>query len=105
MQPLPQPTCNGGFQYAAAYAMNDSAEVVGEAWGWDGGMLVCDHAILISGGQAQDIGFALPMGFNTAIAINRSAHILRKGWTYCNSVVCQPPYTYLDQPVLFDARS
>ena len=37
MQPLPQPPCNGGFQYAAAYAMNDKGEVVGEAWGWDGG--------------------------------------------------------------------
>jgi len=101
MQPLPQPPCYGGFQYAAAYAMNDSAEVVGEAWAWDGGMLVCDHAILISGGQAQDIGFALPMGFNTAIAINRSGHILGKGWTYCDSVVCDLEYTFLDQAVLF----
>src|SRR5260370_1449149 len=36
MQPLPQPPCNGGFQYAAAYAMNDSGDVVGEAWAWTG---------------------------------------------------------------------
>jgi len=105
MQPLPQPPCNGGFQYAAAYAMNDSDEVVGEAWAWDGSMLVCDHAILISGGQAQDIGFVLPMGFNTAIAINGSGHILGKGWTYCDSVVCDLEYTFLDQAVLFYAAS
>ena len=101
MQPLPQPPCNGGFQYAAAYAMNDSGEVVGEAWGWDGGMLVCDHAILISGGQAQDIGFGLLMGFNTAIAINGSGHILGKGWTYCDGTFCQQEYTLLDGAVLF----
>src|SRR6266581_3674116 len=106
MQPLPLPQCLGSaFQYGAAYAMNDSGEVVGEAWAWDGGMLVCDDAILISGGQAKDIGFGLPMGFNTAIAINGSGHILGKGWTYCDSVVCDQEYTFLDGAVLFYAVS
>ena len=107
MQPLPLPQCNGSpFQYGAAYAMNDSGEVVGEAWAWDGGMLVCDDAILISGSQAKDIGFGvLPMGFDTAIAINRSGHILGKGWTYCDSVVCDLEYTFLDGAVLFYAVS
>jgi hypothetical protein len=81
--------------------MNDSGEVVGEAWAWNGGMLVCDDAILISGGQAKDIGFGLPMGFNTAIAINGLGHILGKGWTYCDSVVCDQEYTFLDGAVLF----
>ncbi len=97
MQPLPLPQCNGSpFQYGAAYAMNDSGEVVGEAWAWYGSMLVCDDAILISGGQAKDIGFGLLMGFNTAIAINRSGHILGKGWTYCDGSFCQQEYTFLD---------
>ncbi len=106
MQPLPQPQCLGSaFQYGAAYAMNDSAEVVGEAWAWNGGMLVCDDAILISGGQAKDIGFGLPMGFNTAIAINGSGHILGKGWTYCDGTFCQQEYTFLDGAVLFYAVS
>jgi probable HAF family extracellular repeat protein len=106
MQPLPQPPCNGGFQYAAAYAMNDSGEVVGEAWGWDGSMLVCDDAILISGGQVKDIGFGvLPYGFSTGIAINRSGHILGKGWINCDGVVCDQEYTFLDTAVLFYAFS
>src|SRR6266478_4575685 len=97
MQPLPLPQCNGfPFQYGAAYSMNDSGEVVGEAWAWYGSMLVCDDAILISGGQAKDIGFGLLMGFNTAIAINRSGHILGKGWTYCDGSFCQQEYTFLD---------
>jgi len=102
MQPLPQPGCNGSpFQYGAAYAMNDSGEVVGEAWAWYGSMLVCDDAILISGGQAKDIGFGLLMGFNTAIAINGLGHILGKGWTYCDGSFCQQEYTFLDGTVLF----
>ena len=107
MQPLPQPGCNGSpFQYGAAYAMNDSGEVVGEAWAWIGSMLVCDDAILISGGQAKDIGFGLLMGFNTAIAINGSGHILGKGWTYCDGSFCQLEYTFLDGgAVLFYAAS
>lgn len=107
MQPLPQPQCLGSpFQYGAAYAMNDSADVVGEAWAWNGGMLVCDDAILISGSLAKDIGFGvLPMGFNTAIAINGSGHILGKGWTYCDGVVCDQEYTFLDGAVLFYAVS
>src|SRR6266478_2598653 len=97
MQPLPLPQCNGSpFQYGAAYAMNDSGEVVGEAWAWYGSMLVCDDAILISGGQAKDIGFGLLMGFNTAIAINGLGHILGKGWTYCDGSFCQQEYTFLD---------
>ncbi len=103
MQPLPLPQCNGSpFQYGAAYAMNDSAEVVGEAWAWYGSMLVCDDAILISGGQAKDIGF-WPWGFSTAIAINRSGHILGKVWTNCDGVVCDLEYTFLDGAVLFYA--
>ena len=107
MQPLPKPECNGSpFQYGAAYAMNDGSQVVGEAWAWNGGMLVCDDAILISGGQTKDIGFGvMPMGFNTAIAINRSGHILGKGWTYCDSVICDLEYTFLDGAVLFYAVS
>ena len=100
MQPLPQPPCNGGFQYAAAYAMNDSGEVVGEAWAWIGSMLVCDDAILISGGQVKDIGFG-PSSFTTAIAINGPGHILGKGWTYCDGSFCQLEYTFLDGAVLF----
>jgi len=102
MQPLPQPPCNGGFQYAAAYAMNDSGDVVGEAWAWYGSMLVCDDAILISGGQAKDIGF-WPWGFSTAIAINGLGHILGKVWTNCDGVVCDLEYTFLDGAVLFYA--
>jgi len=51
---------------------------------------------LISGSQAQDIGLGLLMGFNTAIAINRSGHILGKGWTYCDGTFCQQEYTFLD---------
>jgi hypothetical protein len=86
--------------------MNDSTEVVGEAWAWNGGMLVCDDAISISGGQTKDIGFGvMPMGFNTAIAINRSGHILGKGWTYCDSVICDLEYTFLNGAVLFYAVS
>ena len=106
MQPLPLPQCNGSaFQYGAAYAMNDSGEVVGEAWAWYGGLL-CDDAILISGGQAKDIGFwVLPMGYSTAIAINGLGHILGKGWTYCERTVCDQEYTFLDGAVLFYALS
>jgi probable HAF family extracellular repeat protein len=106
MQPLPLPQCNGSqFQYGAAYAMNDSGEVIGEAWAWYGGLL-CDDAILISGGQAKDIGFwVLPMGYSTAIAINGSGHILGKGWTYCDRTVCDQEYTFLDGAVLFYAVS
>jgi len=105
MQPLPLPQCNGSpFQYGAAYSMNDSGEVVGEAWAWWGSHLVCDDAILISGGQAKDIGF-WPWGFSTAIAINRSGHILGKGWTNCDGVVCDQEYTFLDGAFLFYALS
>ncbi len=101
MQPLPLPQCNGSpFQYGAAYAMNDSGEVVGEAWAWIGSMLVCDDAILISGGQVKDIGFG-PSSFTTAIAINGPGHILGKGWTYCDGSFCQLEYTFLDGAVLF----
>src|SRR6266436_317362 len=92
------------FQYGAAYSMNDSGEVVGEAWAWWGSHLVCDDAILISGGQAKDIGF-WPWGFSTAIAINRSGHILGKGWTNCDGVVCDQEYTFLDGAFLFYALS
>jgi probable HAF family extracellular repeat protein len=107
MQPLPQPQCPGyAFQYGAAYAINDSADVVGEVSAWNGGQFVCDDAFFISGGQAKDIGFAvLPMGFNTAIAINGSGHILGKGWTYCDGSFCQLEYTFLDGAVLFYALS
>src|SRR6266446_6967942 len=105
MQPLPLPQCNGSpFQYGAAYAMNDSGEVVGEAWAWIGSMLVCNDAILISGGQVKDIGFG-PSGFTTAIAINGPGHVLGKGWTYCDGSFCQLEYTFLDGAVLFYALS
>jgi len=83
--------------------MNDSGEVVGEAWYWNGGQLACDHAFLISGGQAKDIGLGLPEGFNTAIAISGSGHILGKGWTYCDGIACGQEYTFLDGAVLFFA--
>ncbi len=107
MQPLPFPQCVGyGPQYATAYAINDSAEVVGVAWASNGGMLVCGDSILISDSQAKDISFGvLPMGFNTAIAINGSGHILGKGWTYCDGAVCDQEYTFLDGAVLFLAAS
>jgi probable HAF family extracellular repeat protein len=106
MQPLPRPQCPGyEFQYGAAYAMNDSDEVVGEAWAWNGGQLACDDAFLISGSQAKDISFGLPEGFNTAIAINGSGHILGKGWTYCDGTACDQEYTFLDGAVLFLASS
>jgi len=107
MQPLPIPQCYyGNGSQCAAYAMNDSAEIVGEAWAWNGGMLVSDDAIMISGSLSKDISFGvLPMGFSTAIAINRSGHILGKGWTSCDSVVCDQEYTFLDGAVLFYAFS
>jgi probable HAF family extracellular repeat protein len=106
MQPLPFPQCYVNGPQCAVYAMNDSAEIVGEAWAWNGSMLVSDDAIMISGSQAKDIAFGvLPMGFSTAIAINRSGHILGKGWTNCDSTFCDQEYTFLDQAVLFYAFS
>src|SRR5216683_1777252 len=103
MQPLPFPQCAGyGPQYAAAYAINDSGEVVGEAWAWNGGQFVCDDAVSISGGQAKDIAFyVLPEGFNAAIAISRSGRVLGKGWTYCDNIACGQEYTFLDGTVAF----
>jgi len=103
MQPLLFPQCAGyGPQYAAAYAINDSGEVVGEAWAWNGGQFVCDDAVSISGGQAKDIAFyVLPEGFNTAIAISRSGRVLGKGWTYCDNIACGQEYTFLDGTVAF----
>src|SRR5713101_5100214 len=103
IQPLPQVPCPYyEFQSDAVYAINDSGEVVGDTVYWNGGQFTCDEAISITqDGQATAIGLGLPMGFNAALAINASGHILGRGWTYCDGSVCDQEYTFLDGAALF----
>ncbi len=102
MQALPQLPCpSGEFQDGSAYAINDSGEVVGDGACWNGGQLTSDQAISITNGQATDIGLGLLDGFNAALAINASGHVLGQGWTYCDGIACDQEYTFLDGAVLF----
>ncbi len=101
MQALPQLPCpSGEFQSGAAYAINDSGEVVGDTVCASGWPLFSDRAMWVAGGQATDLA---PPGivYSAALAINASGHILGQAISYCDGGVCEADYTSLDGAVIF----
>jgi len=97
MQALPELPCPYTYesQSGAAYAINDSGEVVGHTVCSSGWPLDSDRAMSVAGGQAIDIE---PPGivYSTALAINASGHILGQALSYCDGGACESDYTSLD---------
>lgn len=92
MQTLPELPCpSGELQSGAAYAINDSGEVVGDTVCSSGWPLWSDRAMSVAGGQATDIE---PPGivYSAALAINASGHVLGQAISYCDGGACESGY-------------
>ncbi len=95
VQALPELPCpSGESQSGAAYAINDSGEVVGDTVCSSGWPLWSDRAMSVAGGQATDIEPGTV--YSAALAINASGHILGQALSFCDGGACESDYTSLD---------